>query len=143
MPAINEKVVFDCERGDFNPMVYPCPVELKKELMRAYAEDYMYQPEEGGNLDLREAISEYEREGSDLHYQPDEIVVGCGGRVLLYAIFRTLCGTGGGVICPLPSRSLPELIELAGGSALKIEYKAENGFLPRMEDLRPFCIMQY
>jgi aspartate aminotransferase len=131
------RIIFDCARGDYDPMIYPCPIELKKELMKAYAENYTFYPEAGGNADLKESISEYEREWNGLTYKPDEMVVGCGGGLMLYTAFRTIVEPDDGVVCLLPSPNTKELIERVQGVPLVVECVAEDHFLPRPEMIQP------
>src|SRR6185437_9258824 len=64
--------------GDFDPSIFPIPVELKIEVIKAFSQDYTNYPAAEGNSDLRLSIARFEREFSGIGYEPDEVIVGSG-----------------------------------------------------------------
>jgi aspartate aminotransferase len=132
------KDVFNFTVGDFNPSIFPIPIELKKEAMKAYAEDYTNYPIAEGNADLRSAIRIFEKEWNDLSYDIDEILVASGGRPLIYAAFKAICDEGDGVIYGLPSWNTDYYVQLVGARAIPITTYQEDGFLLTAQTLEPY-----
>lgn len=132
------KQVFNLTVGDFDPGILPIPIELKKEVMKAYAEDYTMYPAAEGNADLRQAISLFEREWNGINYGPNEVQVGSGGRALIYAAFRALVDPGDVVVYGLPAWNSNYYTVLAGGVPIEINTLAEDGFLLTSRMVKPY-----
>src|SRR5215204_5478757 len=82
---IREKIrqgekIYNFTVGDFDPQIFPIPKELEDEIISAYRRHFTNYPAAEGNLDLREAISQFIRQRESLQYSPDEILVASGGR---------------------------------------------------------------
>jgi aspartate aminotransferase len=75
------------------------------------------------------------REG--LHYSPQEILVSCGGRPLIYAIFRCIVDAGDKVIYPVPSWNNNHYTHFTSGEHVVVEATRENNFMPTAEQLAP------
>lgn len=134
----NGTAVYNFTVGDFEPSVFPIPLELKNEVMKAYAENFTAYPAAEGNLDLREAIAHFERQWNRLNYRADEVLVGGGGRPLIYAAFRAIVDAGDAVVYGLPSWNTNYYTQLVGAKAIEIETEAGSGFLPTARDIEPF-----
>lgn len=124
--------------GDFDPSVFPIPMLLKNEVMKAYAEDYTNYPMAEGNTDLREAIALFENIFCNIRYKPDEVLVASGGRPLIYALFQVLCNQGDGVIYGTPSWNNQYFIQTVGAKAIPIATKPKDGFLLTAEKIAPY-----
>lgn len=123
--------------GDFDPMVFPIPIALKNEVMKAYAEDYTNYPVAEGNPDLRQAIAGFEKRFGGIEYGPEEIVVGSGGRPLIYAAFRVICDKGDGVIFGTPSWNNHYFVQTAEARGIEIRTEAKDGFLLTADKIEP------
>ncbi|MHA1973848.1 MAG: pyridoxal phosphate-dependent aminotransferase [Candidatus Hodarchaeales archaeon] len=55
-----------------------------------------------GNMDLRKEICDYLKRTNDTEYNPDEILVTCGGQSAIYAIIQSLLSPGDNIIVPFP-----------------------------------------
>jgi aspartate aminotransferase len=130
--------VYNYTVGDFDPGIFPIPRQLKKEILKAYEEDWTNYPAAEGNADLRLAISEFVKEWNWLEYKPGEILVASGGRPLIYAAYRAICDQGEKIVYAVPSWNNNYYTHFVGGEHIVIDTCAENGFLPRAEDLEPF-----
>jgi aspartate aminotransferase len=124
--------------GDFDPSIFPIPIELKAEVMKAYAEDYTNYPMAEGNPDLREAIAFFEKKFCGISYEPNEVVVGSGGRPLIYAAFQVICDKNDGVIFGTPSWNNHYFVQTVGAKAIEIPTSSRDGFLLTAEKIAPF-----
>ena len=75
-----------------------------------------------GIIELREAISaKYKRENG-LDYAPDQIIVGTGGKQVLYNAFAATLNPGDEVLIPAPYWvSYPDMVLLNGGEPVFVE----------------------
>src|SRR5919112_195104 len=61
---IREKIrqgekIYNFTVGDFDPQIFPIPIELEEEIISAYRIHFTNYPAAEGNLDLREAIKRF------------------------------------------------------------------------------------
>ncbi len=83
----------------------------------------------GGTPELKAAIGEKFKRDNGLTYKPNQILVGCGGKQVLFEALFALLNPGDEVIIPAPYWvSYPEMVELCGGKPVIIPAKAEDGF---------------
>src|SRR5215212_7521340 len=85
---------------------------------------------------LKEAIiAKFQRENG-LTYKPNQIIVGTGGKQVLYNALMATLNPGDEVIIPAPYWvSYPEMVALAGGESVPVVCPASSGFKLRPEDL--------
>ncbi len=129
--------IYNFTVGDFDPAIFPIPQELEDLIIDAYRKHFTNYPAAEGNLDLREAIAVFLKDRESLVYSTDEILVSCGGRPLIYSLFRTLIDKGDKVIYAVPSWNNNHYTHLNEGEHIVIEATAENNFMPTAEALRP------
>ncbi|MCP2937415.1 aminotransferase class I/II-fold pyridoxal phosphate-dependent enzyme, partial [Salmonella enterica subsp. enterica serovar Typhimurium] len=82
--------------------IFPIPAELEEEIITAYRQHFTNYPAAEGNLDLREAIAHFMEQYEQLKYSLPEILVSCGGRPLIYSVYRAICDAGDKVIYAVP-----------------------------------------
>ena len=89
-----------------------------------------------GLLELREEISRWNKRKYGLDYNPDEIIVTCGGSEAIDITLRACINPGDEVIILEPNYVCyePDVL-LAGGIAVKIQLKNENEFRLTPEEL--------
>lgn len=89
-----------------------------------------------GSLELREAVvGKFKRE-NNLTYGTDQIVVGNGGKQLIYNALVAMLNPGDEVIIIAPYWvSYPPQIELCGGVPVIVSAPASNGFQPDPEEI--------
>ncbi len=89
-----------------------------------------------GIQELREAIcGKFERE-NDLKYEPDQVIVGTGGKQILYNAFAATLNAGDEVLIPAPYWvSYPDMVLLNGGEPKFIDASIENSFKITAEQL--------
>ncbi len=129
--------IYNFTVGDFDPSIFPIPKELENEIVEAYRKHFTNYPAGEGNLDLREAISAYAKEFQGLDYDVNEILVSCGGRPLIYALYRAVCNHGDKIIYAVPSWNNNHYTHFVNGEHVVIEAKAEDNFMPTADDLAP------
>ncbi|HSZ86770.1 MAG TPA: aminotransferase class I/II-fold pyridoxal phosphate-dependent enzyme, partial [Puia sp.] len=139
---IREKIgtgekIYNFTVGDFDPKIFPIPKQLENEIVEAYRQHFTNYPSAEGNADLREAISLFMKEREELDYHPSEILVSCGGRPLIYALFRSIVDKGDKVIYAVPSWNNNHYTHLTSGEHVVIETTPENNFMPSAEDIKP------
>ena len=89
-----------------------------------------------GIPELKEAIiAKFQRENG-LTYKPNQIIIGTGGKQVLYNALMATINPGDEVIIPAPYWvSYPEMVALAGGETVPVVCPASSGFKLRPEDL--------
>ncbi len=82
-----------------------------------------------GIVPLREAIVKKFKRENNLDYTAAQVIVGTGGKQILYNAFAATMNPGDEVIIPAPYWvSYPEMVAINGGEPVTVETKQENGF---------------
>lgn len=123
--------------GDFDPLIFPIPLALKDEIIKAYQNGETNYPEANGVHDLRKAISGYLKTFGGLEYPAENILVSGGARPLIYATFQTLVDPGDTVIFPVPSWNNNHYSYLSHAKVIALETKFENNFMPTASEIAP------
>lgn len=90
----------------------------------------------GGLLSLRELLVEKLQKVNGIDATVDEVVVTPGGMNALYSAFNVLLEPGDEVLLPTPGfPNMDEMVRLLGGVPVFYRLRAENGFLPDLEEL--------
>ena len=89
-----------------------------------------------GTPALKKAIAAKFKRENGLEYAPNQIIVGTGGKQVLYNAFMATLSEGDEVIIPAPYWvSYPDMVLLAGGEPVCIACAQNNGFKLRPEEL--------
>jgi aspartate aminotransferase len=89
-----------------------------------------------GTPQLKAAIAAKFKRENGLDYAPEQIIVGTGGKQVLYNALMATLNPGDEVIVPAPYWvSYPEMVALAEGTPVSVACPANNGFKLRPEDL--------
>ena len=139
---IREKIsqgekIYNFTVGDFDPSIFPIPKELENEIVDAYRHHFTNYPAAEGNLDLREAISQFISNRQQLKFETSEILVASGGRPLIYSLFRAICDKGDKVIYAVPSWNNNHYANFVGAEHILVEASRENNFMPTAEEIKP------
>ena len=90
-----------------------------------------------GTVELRKAVCEKLKRDNGLDYAPDQVIIGCGAKHVLYTFFQAVLDPGDRVLIPTPYWvSYPEQVKLAGGIPAFIETTPQEGFLLSPEKLQ-------
>ena len=129
-----EKVIF-LAQGEPN---FDTPQHIKEAAWEALKKGYTHYVTVEGLKELREAIAEKLYNDSGLTVDPEsEVIVTNGAKLGLFIAVMALIGTGDEVLLPDPSfGSYSEIINIAGGKAIFISCKEEEGrFVLRAEEM--------
>ncbi len=82
-----------------------------------------------GILELRQAIAAKFKRENDIDYDPAQVIVGTGGKQVLFNAFMATLNAGDEVIIPRPYWvSYPEMVALCGGTSVFIDTTVETEF---------------
>ncbi len=82
-----------------------------------------------GIIELREAIARKYKRENNLDYTASQIIVGTGGKQILFNAFMATLNPGDEVIIPAPYWvSYPEMVALCGGTSVLVPTLIENNF---------------
>jgi aspartate aminotransferase len=89
-----------------------------------------------GTPELRAAVADKFRRDNGLDYQPGEIIVGTGGKQVIFNAFMCTIEPGDEVIVPTPYWvSYPDIVLLADGKPVFVQCPPEKGFKLQAADL--------
>src|SRR2546430_424554 len=108
---------------------FDTPANVKLAAIRAIEAGKTKYTDVGGIPELKEAIiAKFQRENG-LTYKPNQVIVGTGGKQVLYNALMATINPGDEVIIPAPYWvSYPEMVALAGGEPVPVVCTAEHGF---------------
>ena len=87
-----------------------------------------------GIPELRAAIARKFKRENELDYKPSQIIVGTGGKQVLFNAFLATLNPGDEVIIPAPYWvSYPDMVLIAGGEPVAVETRMANGFKMKPE----------
>ena len=89
-----------------------------------------------GILDLRKAISKKLQRDNQLKYEPNEIIVSCGGKHSLYNACQVLFQKGDEVIIFSPYWvSFPDFVSVTGAKPVFVQTNSNKQYEPKFKDL--------
>jgi aspartate aminotransferase len=89
-----------------------------------------------GIPELRAAIARKFKRENNLDYKPSQIIVGTGGKQVLFNAFLATLNPGDEVIIPAPYWvSYPDMVLIAGGEPVAVETRMADGFKMKPEAL--------
>ncbi len=89
-----------------------------------------------GLAELKQAVSKKFKRENNLDYKPSQIIVGTGGKQVLYNALMATINPGDEVIIPAPYWvSYPDMVLLARGEPVAVPTTMEDGFKMRPEAL--------
>jgi len=108
---------------------FDTPEHIRSEAVRAIEAGYTRYTAVGGMPELKDAIIEKFRRDNNLSYKPEQVMVSCGGKHVLYNLAQATLNPGDEVIIPTPYWvSYPPIVHLAGGRPVIIETKEADDF---------------
>ena len=125
LKAAGEDIVgFTAGEPDFDT-----PEPIKEAARAALAKGLTKYTPSAGTAGLRAAVVEKTQRDSGLSYEPKNVIVGCGGKHVLYLTFQALLDPGDAVLVPAPYWvSYIDMTRLAGGVPIILPTTPESGF---------------
>src|SRR5687768_1190458 len=116
---------------------FPTPAHIVRAAEAACSDPAMHHYSATPGLPaLRKPIAEKTLRDSGLEATPDQVLVGNGGKHVLYTTFQVLLNDGDEVLLPAPYWvSYPEQIILAGGKPVPLETSAATDFRVSVDQL--------
>ncbi len=112
------------------------PEHIKMAGVRAISQGKTQYPPVQGVFELREAICRKLKRDNGLDYSPDQVLVSCGCKQVLYNAFVATLNPGDEVLLPTPYFiSYPNMVSLNRGVPVFINTRQENQFKLTPEDL--------
>lgn len=116
---------------------FDTPLHIREAAIKAINDGFTRYTAGDGIIELKEAVCDKFKRDNGLSYNPDQVVVSCGGKHTLYNIILSLFQPGDEVILPLPAWvSYEPMLTLAGAAAVGVQTKAENGYTLTADELR-------
>ena len=90
----------------------------------------------GGIPELKKAIADKFKRENNISYEPSQCFVSPGGKPIIYNAMMATLNPGDEVVIPAPYWvSYPDIVNLAGGTPVIVEAKAENNFKLQADEL--------
>lgn len=115
---------------------FDTPPNVAEAVVRAMAASKTKYTDVGGTPELKAEIAAKFRRDNQLDYAAGEIIVGTGGKQIIFNALMCTVQAGDEVIVPTPYWvSYPDIVLLADGTPVFVPCPPENGFKLRPEDL--------
>ena len=116
---------------------FDTPEHIKEAAVKALADGFTKYTPASGTPELRAATArKFERENG-LQYDPQQIIISCGGKHSCYNVMLACCQEGDEVIIPAPYwLSYPEMVKLAGATPVIVETTDDTEFKVTPDQLR-------
>ena len=116
---------------------FDTPDHIKQAAIAAINEGFTKYTAVDGTPELKRAVIAKFQRDNGLDYQPDQILVSCGGEQSFYNLPQALLDPGDEVVIPAPYWvSYPDMVLLAGGKPVIVDAGAEQRFKITAEQLR-------
>ena len=115
---------------------FDTPNHIKQAAVEALSRGFTKYTAVDGTPELKNAVINKFKNDNQLDYQPDQVLVSCGGKQSFYNLAQALLNPGDEVIIPAPYWvSYPDMVLLAGGEPVFIESGMDQGFRVTAEQL--------
>jgi aspartate aminotransferase len=115
---------------------FDTPQNIKDAAIAAIARGETKYTPVAGIPELRKAIADKFKRENGLDYKPEQVIVGTGGKQILFNAFMATINPADEVVIPAPFWvSYPEMIALCGGTPVFVETTIENNFKLTAEQL--------
>lgn len=115
---------------------FDTPENVCQAVIRAMAQSRTKYTDIGGTPELKAAIQAKFKRENELDYETSEIIVGTGGKQIIFNALMSTVEPGVEVIIPAPFWvSYPDIVLLAGGTPVMVQCPADKGFKLQPEDL--------
>ena len=115
---------------------FDTPENIKQAAINAIARGETKYTAVTGIDELKQAICDKFKRDNNLDYEPAQVFVAPGGKPVIYDAMMATLNPGDEVVIPAPYWvSYPDIVNLAGGTPVAVETRAEDGFKLQPQDL--------
>jgi aspartate aminotransferase len=115
---------------------FDTPQHIKAAAIEALNNGFTKYTAVSGIPELKQAIIAKFQRDNKLDFKPNQIIVGTGGKQVLYNFFLSVINDGDEVVCPAPYWvSYKDIVRLAGGTMKLILTTFESGFKLSPQDI--------
>lgn len=115
---------------------FDTPENIKQAAIDAIARGETKYTAVTGIDELKQAICDKFKRDNNLDYEPAQVFVAPGGKPVIYDVMMATLNSCDEVIIPAPYWvSYPDIVNLAGGTPVAVETRAEDGFKLQPQDL--------
>ncbi|MBS0616866.1 MAG: pyridoxal phosphate-dependent aminotransferase [Spirochaetes bacterium] len=115
---------------------FDTPDPIKEAAIAALKSGFTKYTAVSGIPDLKQAIVAKLKRDNALDYKANQIIVGTGGKQVLYNFFMAVLNDGDEVVCPAPYWvSYKDIVRLAGGTMKLIHTSVESGFKATAQEI--------
>ncbi len=108
---------------------FDTPENIKNSAIESLKSGFTKYTPTSGIPELKEAISEKLLKENNINYSPQQVLVSCGAKQVIYNCLQALCNDGDEVLIPAPYwLSYPEQVTFARGKSVFIESSDKNDF---------------
>ena len=116
---------------------FPTPNNIRNAGKLAIDEGHTRYTPGGGTLALKKAAALKMKRDNNLHYEPEEILISCGGKHALYNACQVLFQNNDEVIIFSPYWvSFPDFVSVTGAKSIFVNTNPHNQFSPDFDDLQ-------
>ncbi|MDA8654596.1 pyridoxal phosphate-dependent aminotransferase [Alphaproteobacteria bacterium] len=115
---------------------FDTPENIKQAAIEAIQRGETKYTDVGGIPELKKAIADKFKRENNISYEPSQCFVSPGGKPIIYNAMMATLNPGDEVVIPAPYWvSYPDIVNLAGGTPVIVEAKAENNFKLQADEL--------
>jgi len=115
---------------------FDTPAHIKTAAIEALQQGFTKYTAVSGIPELKQAIIAKFQRDNKLDFKPNQIIVGTGGKQVLYNFFLSVINDGDEVVCPAPYWvSYKDIVRLAGGNMKLIHTSFESGYKLSVADI--------
>lgn len=115
---------------------FDTPAHIKAAAIEALQQGFTKYTAVSGIPELKQAIIAKFKRDNHLDFKPSQIIVGTGGKQVLYNFFLSVINEGDEVVCPAPYWvSYKDIVRLAGGNMKLIHTNFDSGFKLSVADI--------
>jgi aspartate aminotransferase len=116
---------------------FDTPDHIKQAAIRAINEGFTKYTAVDGTPELKRAVIAKFQRDNGLDYEPDQILVSCGGKQSFYNLAQAVLDPGDEVVIPAPYWvSYPDMVLLAGATPVLVDAGSDQRFKITAEQLR-------
>ena len=108
---------------------FPTPGNIKQAGIRAIEQNFTKYTPAGGTAELKKAVCERHAQDFGTAYQPNECIIGVGGKHVIFNLTQALINPGDEAVIPVPYWvTYKDVVHYAGGKCVFVDTDEQQGF---------------